>query len=102
MFALAKRSVVSEKVDVLLRVGLGPLGKVASCGCRSVSWVDYFIFRPILRLLGILVSLFNGSMAARKRLKVGSPPKSVSVADNMVDRFPSEQDSPHGYGKPSF
>lgn len=28
MFALAKRSVVSEKVDVLLRVGLGPLGKV--------------------------------------------------------------------------
>ncbi|KAF8556860.1 hypothetical protein OG21DRAFT_1506074 [Imleria badia] len=30
MFALAKRSVVSEKVDILLRVGLGPLGKVAS------------------------------------------------------------------------
>ncbi|KIJ62112.1 hypothetical protein HYDPIDRAFT_30664 [Hydnomerulius pinastri MD-312] len=27
MFALAKRSVVSEKVDVLLRVGLGPHGK---------------------------------------------------------------------------
>ncbi|KAG6377328.1 non-SMC mitotic condensation complex subunit 1-domain-containing protein [Boletus reticuloceps] len=27
MFALAKRSVVSERVDVLLRVGLGPLGK---------------------------------------------------------------------------
>ncbi|KAF8137642.1 non-SMC mitotic condensation complex subunit 1-domain-containing protein [Boletus edulis] len=27
MFALAKRNVVSERVDVLLRVGLGPLGK---------------------------------------------------------------------------
>ncbi|KAF9225678.1 hypothetical protein BS17DRAFT_750004 [Gyrodon lividus] len=27
MFALAKRSIVSEKVDVLLKVGLGPLGK---------------------------------------------------------------------------
>ncbi|KIK92248.1 hypothetical protein PAXRUDRAFT_830137 [Paxillus rubicundulus Ve08.2h10] len=27
MFALAKRSIVSEKIDVLLRVGLGPLGK---------------------------------------------------------------------------
>ncbi|KAF9233399.1 non-SMC mitotic condensation complex subunit 1-domain-containing protein [Melanogaster broomeanus] len=27
MFALAKRSIVSEKVDILLRVGLGPLGK---------------------------------------------------------------------------
>ena len=35
MFALAKRSVVSEKVDVLLKVGLGPLGKVALCGCPS-------------------------------------------------------------------
>jgi condensin complex subunit 1 len=37
MFALAKRSVVSEKVDVLLKVGLGPLGKVASCGCSTTS-----------------------------------------------------------------
>lgn len=28
MLAVAKRHVVSERVDVLLKVGLGPLGKV--------------------------------------------------------------------------
>jgi condensin complex subunit 1 len=30
MLALARRSVVTERVDTLLRVGLGPLGKVGS------------------------------------------------------------------------
>jgi condensin complex subunit 1 len=30
MLALARRSVVTERVDMLLRVGLGPLGKVGS------------------------------------------------------------------------
>jgi condensin complex subunit 1 len=30
MLALAKRSVVTDRVDTLLRVGLGPLGKVGN------------------------------------------------------------------------
>ena len=29
MLALARRSVVTDRVDTLLRVGLGPLGKVS-------------------------------------------------------------------------
>ncbi|KAG9309978.1 non-SMC mitotic condensation complex subunit 1-domain-containing protein [Chiua virens] len=44
MFALAKRSVVSEKVDVLLRVGLGPLGKadltLARYTCVALQRLD--------------------------------------------------------------
>ena len=34
MLALAKRSVLTDKVDVMLRVGLGPLGKV-----RIKTWI---------------------------------------------------------------
>jgi condensin complex subunit 1 len=34
MLAVARRHIVTERVDILLRVGLGPLGKVSNCGIR--------------------------------------------------------------------
>lgn len=37
MLALARRSVVTERVDTLLKVGLGPLGKVSSL-CPSLCF----------------------------------------------------------------
>jgi len=37
MLALAKRSVLTDKVDVMLKVGLGPLGMVR---------IVFFVFSP--------------------------------------------------------
>jgi hypothetical protein len=39
MLALARRSVVTERVDTLLRVGLGPLGKVGRT-CSQDQYVN--------------------------------------------------------------
>ena len=35
MLAVARRHIVTEKIDVLLKVGLGPLGKVSTRGFHS-------------------------------------------------------------------
>ena len=40
MLALAKRSVLTDKVTVMLRVGLGPLGKVRIKSFRNISFID--------------------------------------------------------------
>ena len=40
MLALAKRSVLTDKVAVMLRVGLGPLGKVRIMSFKKISFND--------------------------------------------------------------
>lgn len=35
MLALAKRSVLSDRVETMLKIGLGPLGKVYNSSCAS-------------------------------------------------------------------
>lgn len=36
MLALARRSVVQDRVDVLLKIGLGPMGKVSPTSMRNL------------------------------------------------------------------
>jgi hypothetical protein len=40
MLALAKRSVLTDKVAVMLKVGLGPLGKVRIKSFKKISFTD--------------------------------------------------------------
>lgn len=48
MLALARRSVVTERVDTLLKVGLGPLGKVEMHLLQmDVSFTDECTYRLI-------------------------------------------------------
>ena len=42
MLAVARRHIVTERVDVLLRVGLGPLGKVDSLSSAEIQLIDIF------------------------------------------------------------
>jgi hypothetical protein len=69
MLALAKRSVVTEKVDTLLKVGLGPTGKV--CITAFKGSLDLTVSpRATSRLLDIHALLSNDSTAVLKRSKV--------------------------------
>lgn len=44
MLAIAKREIVTERVDTLLRIGLGPLGQVGErySHRRSWRWINKF------------------------------------------------------------
>ena len=46
MLALARRSVVTERVDTLLKVGLGPLGKV---GCHLFQIARFYLMVVVCR-----------------------------------------------------
>ena len=102
MFALAKRSVVSEKVDVLLRVGLGPLGKVTSCGYVSTSCVDHVNFQADLTLARytcVALQRLNGSAKKVKGKLVHS--SRAPLGNTVTDRLPPQHNPPDGDRKPS-
>jgi len=49
MLALARRSVVQDRVDVLLKIGLGPMGKVSPISylkCTLLTARAALHFRP--------------------------------------------------------
>ena len=46
MLALARRSVVQDRVGVLLKIGLGPMGKVCTPDPRDMFLSHYEAFRP--------------------------------------------------------
>ena len=61
MLALAKRSVLTDKVDVMLKVGLGPLGKVR---------IQILSFSPLfIKIIGgsHIGAVYVHSLAAIKR-----------------------------------
>jgi condensin complex subunit 1 len=70
MLALAKRSVVTEKVDTLLKVGLGLMGKVSVTTTFQGTIRPTVSVRATSHLLDIHALLSNDSTAAPKRLKV--------------------------------
>lgn len=59
MLALARREIVTNKVDALIRIGLGPLGKVL--GPLNIFQVHAFTsqYRQTSFSLNILASLFS-------------------------------------------
>lgn len=71
MLALAKRSVLTDKVDVMLKVGLGPLGKVWIESKELFSFYLHWDNRRIQRWLGIPAWPCNGWMVVQRKLKVG-------------------------------
>jgi hypothetical protein len=44
MLALARRSVVQDRVDVLLKIGLGPVGKVSPDDCKTLPFSPLSVF----------------------------------------------------------
>jgi len=59
MLAVARRHIVTERVETLLKVGLGPLGKVGRFFTPAEVML-ISIFRLILPWRGILVLRFRG------------------------------------------
>jgi condensin complex subunit 1 len=70
MLALAKRSVVTDRVDTLLKVGLGPLGKVGKFRHLIISQVDQFIQADLTlaRYTCVALQRLNGSAKKIKGL----------------------------------
>ena len=66
MLALADQNILADKVDIMLKVGLGALGKVSSVSFETVfcSKKDY---RKTSLWLDILVLHCNGLQAVQRK-----------------------------------
>jgi len=57
MLALSKRTIMSEKVDILLKIGLGPFGKVSALDILVNQPLT--LIRPTLLLHGTPALLYS-------------------------------------------